>query len=49
LEKEESTRDSQGGLKHTIAMVESFSGKRPSKEAINEKIYIGEDFNGKIG
>lgn len=52
LEKEESTRDYQGGLEHTIAMLESSNAKRPLKEATNDiyiYIYIGEDFNGKRG
>jgi hypothetical protein len=37
--KEETTRDSQGNFKHTLAMVESSSGrqlaKRPQKEVTN--------------
>jgi hypothetical protein len=33
LEKEDTTRDSQGGSQHIIAMVESFTTKQAIKEA----------------
>jgi hypothetical protein len=31
LEKEEITKNSQGGSKHTIAIVDSSSGKQPTR------------------
>lgn len=47
LEKEETTRNSQGDFEHIVAIVESSSGrrlaKRPQKEVTNvgENKYIG--------
>jgi hypothetical protein len=40
LEREDATRDSQGGCQHTTTMVESSTAKWPWKEEIKAYIYI---------
>jgi hypothetical protein len=43
LEKDVTTRDSQGGFQHTTTMVENSTTKWPRKEEIKaeKKIYLG--------